>query len=115
MERASITSMETPSVAAVSAARRIVFTVEPTFFCAPLTLFIAKSAGAACWLHVQDFEVDAAFDLGVMMTLHRKAVAQLADDERPVTVDGRIDGHAHRGQEGMPPARAVPDDADLAV
>jgi colanic acid biosynthesis glycosyl transferase WcaI len=44
----------------------VVFTVEPTFFCAPLTLFIAKSAGAACWLHVQDFEVDAAFELGLL-------------------------------------------------
>ena len=44
----------------------VVFTVEPTFFCAPLTLFIGKSAGAACWLHVQDFEVDAAFELGLL-------------------------------------------------
>jgi colanic acid biosynthesis glycosyl transferase WcaI len=45
---------------------QVVFTVEPTFFCAPLTLFIGKSAGAACWLHVQDFEVDAAFELGLL-------------------------------------------------
>jgi colanic acid biosynthesis glycosyl transferase WcaI len=27
---------------------------------------VAKGAGAACWLHVQDFEVDAAFDLGLL-------------------------------------------------
>lgn len=45
---------------------QVVFTVEPTFFCAPLALFVAKGAGAACWLHVQDFEVDAAFDLGLL-------------------------------------------------
>lgn len=45
---------------------QVVFTVEPTFFCAPLTLFVAKSAGAACWLHVQDFEVDAAFELSLL-------------------------------------------------
>jgi len=44
----------------------LVFTVEPTFFCAPLAFFVAKSAGATCWLHVQDFEVDAAFDLGLL-------------------------------------------------
>jgi putative colanic acid biosynthesis glycosyltransferase WcaI len=44
----------------------LVFTVEPTFFCAPLAFFVAKSADAACWLHVQDFEVDAAFDLGLL-------------------------------------------------
>lgn len=44
----------------------VVFTVEPTFFGVPLTLFVAKGAGAACWLHVQDFEVDAAFELGLL-------------------------------------------------
>lgn len=44
----------------------VVFTVEPTFFCAPLALFVAKLSGAASWLHVQDFEVDAAFDLGLL-------------------------------------------------
>jgi colanic acid biosynthesis glycosyl transferase WcaI len=44
----------------------VVFTVEPTFFCVPLALFVARSAGAACWLHVQDFEVDAAFELGLL-------------------------------------------------
>lgn len=44
----------------------IVFTVEPTFFCAPVALLAAQAAGAASWLHVQDFEVDAAFDLGLL-------------------------------------------------
>lgn len=44
----------------------IVFTVEPTFFGAPLALFVAQTAGAASWLHVQDFEVDAAFELGLL-------------------------------------------------
>jgi len=44
----------------------VVFTVEPTFFCTPLTLFVAKCAGAYSWLHVQDFEVDAAFELGLL-------------------------------------------------
>jgi colanic acid biosynthesis glycosyl transferase WcaI len=45
---------------------QVVFTVEPTFFCVPTTLFAGKSAGAVCWLHVQDFEVDAAFELGLL-------------------------------------------------
>ena len=44
----------------------IVFTVEPTFFCAPVALLVAQASGAASWLHVQDFEVDAAFDLGLL-------------------------------------------------
>jgi colanic acid biosynthesis glycosyl transferase WcaI len=45
---------------------QIVFTVEPTFFSAPVALLIAQATGAASWLHVQDFEVDAAFDLGLL-------------------------------------------------
>lgn len=44
----------------------IVFTIEPTFFGAPLALFTAFAAGAGSWLHIQDFEVDAAFDLGLL-------------------------------------------------
>jgi colanic acid biosynthesis glycosyl transferase WcaI len=44
----------------------VVFTVEPTFFGAPLALLVASATGAASWLHVQDFEVDAAFDLGLL-------------------------------------------------
>ncbi|NYF80882.1 WcaI family glycosyltransferase [Granulicella arctica] len=44
----------------------VVFTVEPTFFGAPLALLVAAGAGASSWLHVQDFEVDAAFDLGLL-------------------------------------------------
>ncbi|GGG74605.1 glycosyltransferase WbuB [Edaphobacter dinghuensis] len=45
---------------------QIIFTVEPTFFGAPLALLVAQATGAASWLHVQDFEVDAAFDLGLL-------------------------------------------------
>ena len=44
----------------------IVWTVEPTFFGAPLALLIAAATGARTWLHVQDYEVDAAFDLGLL-------------------------------------------------
>ncbi len=44
----------------------VVFTVEPTLFGGPVALFAAMLAGAPAWLHVQDFEVDAAFDLGLL-------------------------------------------------
>jgi colanic acid biosynthesis glycosyl transferase WcaI len=44
----------------------VVWTVEPTFFGAPLALLISAATGAPSWLHVQDFEVDAAFDLGLL-------------------------------------------------
>ncbi len=45
---------------------QVVITVEPTFFSAPITLLTAALAGAASWLHIQDFEVDAAFNLGIL-------------------------------------------------
>jgi colanic acid biosynthesis glycosyl transferase WcaI len=44
----------------------VVFTVEPTFFGAPVALLAARATGAVSWLHVQDFEIDAAFDLGLL-------------------------------------------------
>ncbi len=50
----------------VSWAPQIVFTVEPAFFCAPGTLLTAALSGSPAWLHVQDFEIDAAFDLGLL-------------------------------------------------
>lgn len=44
----------------------IVFVVEPPLFCAPGALLAARLAGGRAWLHVQDFEVDAAFELGIL-------------------------------------------------
>ena len=44
----------------------LVLTVEPAFACAPVALLVARLCGAPTWLHVQDFEVDAAFELGLL-------------------------------------------------
>lgn len=44
----------------------VVFVVEPTAFAAPAGLAAAWFAGALSWLHVQDFEFDAAIDLGLL-------------------------------------------------
>ncbi|MCF6255905.1 MAG: glycosyltransferase WbuB [Gammaproteobacteria bacterium] len=44
----------------------VILSVEPPLFCAPTNLIVSKLCGARSWLHVQDFEVDAAFDLGVL-------------------------------------------------
>ena len=40
--------------------------LEPTLFCAPFALGVARLSGARTWLHVQDFEVDAAMGLGMV-------------------------------------------------
>lgn len=44
----------------------LVLTVEPAFISAPVALLAARLCGVPAWLHVQDFEVDAAFDLGLL-------------------------------------------------
>jgi len=44
----------------------VVFVVEPPLFCAPAAWLAARLSGGTCWLHIQDFEVDAAFDLGII-------------------------------------------------
>jgi len=44
----------------------VVLIIEPPLFCAPSAWLAARLAGAKCWLHIQDFEVDAAFDLGII-------------------------------------------------
>ena len=44
----------------------IVLLVEPTLFCALQTLLVARWSRAKAWLHIQDFEVDAAFGLGYL-------------------------------------------------
>jgi len=43
----------------------LVILVVPTLFCAPQALLLAKLSGAKSVLHIQDFEVDAMFGLGM--------------------------------------------------
>ncbi len=55
---------------AVTAALRfgpdVVVAIAPTLAAAGTALLAARVSGAASWLHIQDFEVDAAFDLGLL-------------------------------------------------
>ena len=44
----------------------LVWVVEPALFCAPAALGVARLSRAKAWLHVQDLEVDAAFDMGLL-------------------------------------------------
>jgi colanic acid biosynthesis glycosyl transferase WcaI len=56
----------------------IVWVVEPPLFCAPTALCTARLSGARAWLHVQDYEVDAAFSLGLIKgRLARKMVSSV--------------------------------------
>jgi colanic acid biosynthesis glycosyl transferase WcaI len=43
-----------------------VVTIAPTLASAPGAWLLAKCTGARSWLHIQDFEVDAAMDMGIV-------------------------------------------------
>lgn len=45
---------------------KLVWTVEPALFGTPGALLVAKLTGARSWLHIQDYEVDAAFAMGLL-------------------------------------------------
>ena len=44
----------------------IMLSAAPSLMSAAFVSFVARRIGAKSWLHVQDFEVDAAFDLGLL-------------------------------------------------
>ncbi len=82
----------------------LVLMLEPTLFCAPAALLTARLAGARAWLHVQDLEVDAAFDMGLLPAgrLRRFALAAertlLARFDRVTTISERmLDRLRHKG------------------
>lgn len=58
---------------------QLVWVVEPTLFCAPAARMTASLSGAKCWLHVQDFELDAAFDLGLLHGVFLRRVVASAE------------------------------------
>ena len=44
----------------------VVWVCAPAFACTPGALLAARLSGAPAWLHVQDYEVDVAFDTGLL-------------------------------------------------
>lgn len=44
----------------------VVLAIAPALLAAPSAALAGKRAGACTWLHIQDFEVDAALDLGIL-------------------------------------------------
>jgi colanic acid biosynthesis glycosyl transferase WcaI len=58
------------SLAVLSAAIRwqpdIVFAIAPSLLSAPIAALAARTVGATAWLHVQDLEIDSAFELGFL-------------------------------------------------
>ena len=72
----SITSFPVMIWTALSWRPNLVFVVEPPFMCAPTALLSAFAGRAESWLHVQDFEVDAAFELELIRSPRLKSILQ---------------------------------------
>lgn len=60
------TSLPSAVLCALRQRPNIVLAVAPSLMSAPAALIAAKLSGAKSWLHIQDFEVDAAFELGML-------------------------------------------------
>jgi colanic acid biosynthesis glycosyl transferase WcaI len=54
----------------------VVMAIAPTLLCAPAALSLARIVGAKAWLHIQDYEIDAAFDLGLLQSARAARIAQ---------------------------------------
>jgi colanic acid biosynthesis glycosyl transferase WcaI len=57
----------------------VVWTVAPSLPSAAIALVGAKLAGRPCWIHIQDFEIDAAFELGLLRSSRLRSFLQKAE------------------------------------
>lgn len=64
----ALTSLPVMIWQAVTWRPNVVLVVEPAIACAPAAWLAARASGGVAWLHVQDFEVDAAFQLGILQS-----------------------------------------------
>jgi len=62
----AVTSLPSAVLLALMKRPDMVLAVAPSLMSAPTALIAAKLSGARSWLHIQDFEVDAAFELGML-------------------------------------------------
>jgi colanic acid biosynthesis glycosyl transferase WcaI len=54
----------------------VVMVMEPTLFCVPTALLTGRFCGARTWLHILDFEADAAFELGLLNSSRLRRVVE---------------------------------------
>ena len=62
----------------------VVMSIAPSLMSAPAAWLVARLSGAHPWLHIQDYEVDAAFDLGLIRGSRARRIA-LAVERRLLT------------------------------
>lgn len=57
----------------------VIFSIAPTIFSAPTVAMAARLTGARSWLHIQDFELDVAFALGLLKGSRTQHLARYAE------------------------------------
>ncbi|WP_454695511.1 WcaI family glycosyltransferase [Achromobacter aegrifaciens] len=109
---ASFALSSLPSLLRAAASRPdIILVVEPALFCAPAAWLAARLCGARAWLHIQDYEVDAAFELGLLKGAGLRAMVLRAERwlmrrfDRVSTISERMLDLARA--KGVDPGRAV--------
>lgn len=99
----------------------VVWVVEPALFSVPAAWATARLCGASAWLHIQDYEVDAAFDMGLIKGKRLRTWVEAAERwlmrrfDRVSTISGRMMERAIA--KGVEPARLVafPNWVDLSA
>lgn len=109
---ASFALSSLPSLLRAAAGRPdIILVVEPALFCAPAAWLAARLCGARAWLHIQDYEVDAAFELGLLKGAGLRGAVRRAERwlmrrfDRVSTISNRMLDLALA--KGVDPGRAV--------
>jgi colanic acid biosynthesis glycosyl transferase WcaI len=100
---ASFAASSFPALLAAAKKRPdVIFVVEPTFFNAITSLIVARLCGAVGWLHIQDLEIDVAFETGQLRPKwlagigRAVEVAILKRFDVVSTVSGRMLSHLQR-------------------
>jgi colanic acid biosynthesis glycosyl transferase WcaI len=89
----------------------LVIVIEPTAFCVPATRMTARLAGARSWRHIQDFEVDAGFAVGMLKSRALHAFVAGLDKssmegfDRISTITPKMLDRL--GEKGFPSARSI--------
>ena len=70
-----------PPFKSILLATDVVITVAPAFFCTPGALLLGRLCGRRTftWLHLQDFELDAAFELGLLKGPLIRSLAEIIE------------------------------------
>ena len=57
----------------------VVISIAPALMCAPAGWLTAKMSGGKAWLHIQDFEVDVAFEMGMLKGQLLKSIVMASE------------------------------------